>query len=136
MARVLVALLLAAQAASGSMTILSSDAMSRVERPREAVARTAAEWETLWRDHAGAAPRPAVDLSTHMVVAVFLGSRMTGGVSVEIVGTRTATDGLVVEWTEHKPGRGQVAPPIITSPAQIVALPRVAGAVRFERVEP
>ncbi|MGE0041411.1 MAG: protease complex subunit PrcB family protein [Vicinamibacterales bacterium] len=134
MARVLLALALAVQAASMPMTVLADAAMSNVDTPRQVIARTDAEWDALWRAHAGDAPRPAVDLSSQMVAAVFLGTRTTGGVSVAVVGTRQDGDGLVVEWTERRPAPGQVAPQIITAPAILVALPRVEGAVRFEKV--
>jgi hypothetical protein len=134
MVRVLLALALVVQAAAPSRTVLADTAMSNVDAPRQAIARTAAEWEALWRAHAGDAPRPDVDLTTRMVAAVFLGTRTTGGISVAVIGTRQERDGLVVEWTERRPARGQVAPQIITMPATIVALPRVDGAVRFEQV--
>ncbi|MGE3273563.1 MAG: protease complex subunit PrcB family protein [Vicinamibacterales bacterium] len=134
MGRVLLALALAVQVSAVPMTVLAQDPMSRVDQARTAVARSAAEWESLWRDHAGQAPRPPVDFSTSMVAAVFLGSRPTGGISAEIVGTRRADDAVVIEWTEKRPGPGQVAPPVLTSPAVLVQMPRVEGAIRFEKV--
>jgi len=109
----------------------SSD--SSVAEPRQAVARTADEWTTLWREHAGNTPAPAVDFSTRTVLAVFLGTRPSAGYTVDIVRTRTDAAGLVVEYRERAPERGMVTAQILTSPAHIVSVPKVTGPVRFEK---
>ena len=130
--------LLAFQApADGSrITTIARDQMSGVDRPRQVVARTAGEWQALWRDHAGDTPLPAVDLSSRMVVAVFLGSRSSAGYGVEITGTKKVGTGLVIEWREIRPGRDSVTAQVITSPAHLVSIQRFDGDVRFERVAP
>jgi len=117
------------------MQIIATEMMSNIEQPRQAVARTAAEWAALWRQHAGDKPAPRVDLGSSTVVAVFLGSKMSAGYQVEIVGTRQQGDTLIVDWAERSPGRGDVSAQVITSPAQIVAIPKVAGEIRFEKVD-
>jgi len=48
---------------------------SWVDSPRQAVARTPQDWAALWGLHAPDRPLPAVDFSTDMVIAIFLGSR-------------------------------------------------------------
>lgn len=115
---------------------VAHDLLSRVDRPREAVARTPAEWAALWRAHAGDQPAPAVDLTADIIVAVFLGTRPTGGFDVEITGTRREGGVLVVEWRETRPTPGAVAAQVITSPAHIVAIPRVEGEIRFRKADP
>ena len=40
------------------------------------------------------------------------------------------------EWAERRPGRGDIAAQVMTSPAQIVAIPKFAGEIRFEKVDP
>jgi hypothetical protein len=128
------ALLLAAvlQAAPASLdTVARGD--SRIDEKREAVARTSAEWDGLWREHAGPKPAPRVDFNTRMIVAVFLGSRPSAGYAVEIVGTRPDGAGLVVEWRERAPERGMVTAQIMTAPAHLVSVPKVTGPVRFEK---
>ena len=116
------------------MNTLNSDMMSGVDRTEQVVARTAAEWQALWQRHAPGRPAPAVDLSRNMVVAVFLGSRPSGGFQVEITGVRSDGKLLVVQWTERRPGRDQVASQVMTSPAHVVTVPRHDGDVRFEKV--
>lgn len=120
---------------SPSVQVIAADTMSRVESPKQAVARTAAEWAALWREHAGDAPAPKVDFATRTVVAVFLGSRMSAGYSVEITGTRQAGGVLVVEWRERRPERGMVTAQVLTSPAAIASIPKFAGEIRFEKAE-
>ena len=127
---------LAAQAGAAGVDTISREAMSYVDEPRQAVARTAAEWATLWRQHAGDTPAPKVDFTKRTVVAVFLGSRSTAGYAVEITGTRKVGSALVVEWREGKPEPGHVTAQVITSPAHLVSIPKFAGEIRFEQSEP
>ena len=128
----LTAILQAAPGPSSVETVARGD-MSGVEETRQAVARTAAEWAVLWREHAGATPAPKIDFSKRMVVAVFLGTRPSAGYAAEITGTRAEGAGLVVLWAERRPERGMVAAQIMTSPGHIVTVPKVAGPIRFEK---
>jgi VWFA-related protein len=128
-----------ASGASGEplpMTTLNSDMMSGVDRPRQAVVRTAEEWSALWQAHAPGRPAPAVDFSTHMVLAVFLGSRPTAGFNVQITAVRSEGNHLVAEWMERRPSSDQMVAQVITSPSHLVTVPRHAGDVRFLKVEP
>jgi hypothetical protein len=119
-----------------SITTLNSDMMSGIDRAEQVVARTPAEWQGVWARHAPGRPAPTVDFSKNMVVAVFLGSRPSGGFQVQITGVRTDDKGLVVQWSERRPGRDQMAAQVMTSPSHIVTVPRHDGPVRFEKVEP
>ena len=118
------------------MTPVNSDLMSGIDRPQQSVAKTAAEFQTLWQQHAPGRPMPSVDFAKTMVVAVFLGSRPTGGFGVEITGVRTEGDATIVRWSERKPAPGQMASQVITAPSFIATVPRRDGPVRFEKVEP
>lgn len=115
--------------------IVSREMMSMVDEPKQAVARTAAEFAALWKLNAGDKPVPAVDFGSRMVVAIFLGSRNSAGYSAEIVRTRQSDGKLVVEWQERKPGRDEVSAQIITTPALIATIPSFGGEVTFEKVE-
>jgi PrcB C-terminal len=126
-------LMLAMQAPS--IQTIVTDAMSQVESPKQAVARTPAEWTKLWREHAGETEVPKVDFASRTVVAVFLGTRSSAGYFVEITGTRHDKGALVVEWRERRPQPDQVSAQVITSPAHIATIPKFAGEIRFEEVE-
>jgi hypothetical protein len=97
------------------------------------VARSPAEWSTLWSQHAGDRARPAVDFSKEMVVAVFLGTRPTAGFSVEVVSARQEGATLIVSYRESRPQPGAVAAQVLTSPFHFVAVPK-HGDVKWERV--
>jgi len=126
-------LMLAMQAPS--IQTIATDMMSQVESPKQAVARTPAEWMKLWREHAGETAVPKVDFGSRTVVAVFLGTRNSAGYLVEITGMRQDKGALVVEWRERRPERDQVSAQVMTSPAQIATIPKFAGEIRFEKVE-
>jgi len=68
------------------------------------------------------------------VIGVFLGSRPTSGYSVEIVQTREGPNGLVVEYREGSPARDVMTAQVITSPYHLVAVPKSAGEVKFEKL--
>jgi VWFA-related protein len=116
-------------------TTINSDMMSGIDRPEQLVLRTAAEWQTAWQRHAPGRPAPGVDFNKNMVVAVFLGSRPSGGYQVEITGVRTNGKTLVVQWAERQPGPGQMAAQVMTAPSHIVTVPRHEGEVRFEKAQ-
>jgi hypothetical protein len=117
------------------LRVLEKGARSNVDRARQAVARTAAEWTALWQQHSPDRPPPAVDLARDMIVGVFLGSRPSAGFTIEIVSARDEQGAVVVRYRETSPPPGAVAAQVITSAYCIAALPRRDGEVRFERVQ-
>lgn len=130
-------LAIAMQAASPSpVQVISREMMSYQEDEKQAVARNAAEFESLWRQHAGPAAAPKVDFGSRTVVAVFLGSRSSAGFAVEITGIRLVGNTTIVQWQERKPGRDEVSAQIMTSPAIVATIPKAAGEIRFEKVAP
>ena len=117
------------------VTVISREMMSMVDEPKHAVARSAAEWAALWRQHAGDKPLPAVDFGSRMVVAVFLGTRSSAGFAADIATVREVRGVLVVRWQERRPESGTVSAQVLTSPAVIASVPKFAGEVTFEKVE-
>ena len=89
-------------------------------------------WKTA---HAGIRgnPAPTVDFQSQMVVVVALGTRRTGGYSVQIDQVNRDKDGAVVSYTATSPGATCMTTQMITSPVAAVTAPLVTGAVRFER---
>ena len=128
---------IAMQAAAPSpITVIANDMMSQVDSPRQSIARNAAEWTKLWHMHSGESKPPAVDFGSRTVVAVFLGSRPTAGYAVQITGTRQANGALIVQWQERRPAGGDILAQVLTSPATIVSIPKFAGEIKFEKVDP
>jgi len=124
---------LAATQTPVKFTTVDRGQQSNIEEARQAVARTSAEWTALWKQHAGDRPRPAVDLAKSMIVAVFLGSRPTGGFEVEITGIEKEGADLVVTWREHRPAKGAMLTQILTMPFHLVATEKHSGPVKFKK---
>lgn len=112
---------------------LESGVQSDIERPRETVARTAAEWKALCADHAGGRACTQADLTKSTVIGVFLGTRPSTGYHVEIARIDREGDGLVVTWREKKPGANEMAAQMITMPYMLVTIDRFTGPIRFVR---
>jgi hypothetical protein len=108
---------------------------SAVDDGRQITARTPDEWTKVWRLHDFDRPAPKVDFVREMVVGVFMGSRPTGGFSVEIVGTRQEGGALIVQYRESMPGPGSMTAQVLTSPFHLVSVPRLDGDVKFERLK-
>jgi len=121
---------------SGSpMKTLDVGVESQIQEPHQLTARTAEEWAKLWREHAGERARPSVNFAREMVVGVFLGSRPTAGFGVQIVSARVDRGTLVVQYRETRPPGGSLTAQVLTSPYQLVTLPKRAGDIRFEKIE-
>lgn len=101
----------------------------QVIRDRAAFARA---WAALHAD-APAAPLPSVDFARQMVLVVGLGERTTGGHAVRVDAVAAEGTGAVVRYTTSAPGADCMTTQVITSPVEVVSVPRVAGEVRFER---
>lgn len=115
--------------------VLEKGDQSNMDDGRQLVARTPAEWNTLWRQHAPDRPQPKVDFGREMVGAVFLGTRPTAGFAIDIVSTKEEAGALVVQYRETRPARGLITAQVLTSAYAIVALPRREGTVKFEKIE-
>jgi hypothetical protein len=113
--------------------VLVQGGHSGVEERREVVARTPEEFKGLQVSPAPDGSMPKVDFATTMVVGIYLGTRPSGGHSVEI--TRIERDGadLVVTYRERAPGPNEMATMVLTSPFQLVTTATFSGRVRFTR---
>src|SRR5262245_25034990 len=121
------------QTANSEIRTVDKGMMSNVDSKREVVARTDQEFAALWKSHNFDKPAPKVDFSKEMVVAVFMGSRPTGGYAVEIVNASVRNGALVVGYRETSPGPGTITAQILTSPYHIAAVATRSGDVKFEK---
>jgi uncharacterized membrane protein len=116
------------------LTIARGDA-SGVSEPRRMIARSEAEWQTLWALHAGPdAALPAIDFAQVIAAAAFAGEKPSAGHSIEISAAPSSNGVVHLAVSERAPGPGMVAAAMITSPFHIVAVSRDAGDVRWEEV--
>lgn len=105
---------------SGSNSSINEPGMVVFNSPEEARERLGADfiWDT------PAARELDIDWEQEMAVAVFLGSRNSGGHSVEIQGIDVDGDLATLKAIEHAPGAGCAATMAITSPFALAALER------------
>jgi hypothetical protein len=132
-----VALLLAAAAfmqasqPSAGVRTIDRGMQSNIDSTRQAVAHTEAEFAAIWKAHNYDKPAPAVDFAREMVVAVFMGSRPTGGFSVEIVSATERDGQIVVSYRERMPSSDAITAQVLTSPYHIAAIGKSDKPVRF-----
>jgi protease stability complex PrcB-like protein len=124
-------LMMMAGASPGELRTIARGTLSGIERPRQVVVRTEAEWRALWKEHAPEQDPPPVDFSTRTIVAVFLGSRNTAGYTAEIARIERGPREAIVHVRESRPGRDQMLAQVITTPFHIVSVPLLDGSVTF-----
>jgi hypothetical protein len=118
-------------------TTITAGQQSGVEKQREVVIRTAAEWKALWMEHSPDEPLPAIDFSKSVVAGVFLGLRSTGGYRVTISSVDRQGTGVVVQWREQKPDPGAIVIQTLTFPFVLVRIDDAgASAVTLRRSGP
>lgn len=122
-----------------SFSEIESGNNSEIQKEQRKVIRTQAEFSELWDeirgDVAGISDLPKIDFQSEMVVGVFTGRKPSGGYSVQVTDVCKENDGLTVTVTSKSPGSQCMVNQAITSPYQLVAVPKASGAVSFENKE-
>jgi hypothetical protein len=130
---------LAFSAPDGLRTVRTG-AQSNIQKPEQVVVRSEAEWQALWKRHSASKVQaedvPKVDWSREMVLAVFLGSRSTGGYSVKIVDAREVNGKLEVRTEQRSPAPDGFVSQGFTSPFHLVAAPKSSLPVVWKKVSP
>ena len=116
-----------------TFTTLDRGTNSRIDAARTVVIRQAAEWSALWREHAGDRKPPTVDLAKSMVIAVFAGSRPTGGYAVDVTQIESKDGTVVVTYRERRPSPEDIVTQALTAPFHIVVTQAAPGPVTFQR---
>jgi hypothetical protein len=122
------------QSADAPRTIDKGE-QSNIDAAKQVVLRTDAEWTKLWQQHSPDRQRPAVDFSKDMIVGVFMGSRSSAGYNISIVSTFAKDGNVLVRYQESTPRPGTMTAQVLTFPYHLVAIPKAAGEVRFEKVQ-
>ena len=118
-----------------TFTTIAQGNQSGIESRREAVVRTAGEWQALWKEHEPDAPPPQVDFEKSIVIGVFLGFRNTGGYRAAIASIERVGGEIVVSWKETKPGPQDITSQVLTFPFHIVRMERLDGKIKFRRLD-
>ena len=105
-------------------------------QPTMLLARNREQWLQLQQVFNLRGPLPNVNFSTHMVLAIGLGTRPTGGHEVTILGAEERKGILYIRYRERRPSPGEFVTQALTSPYHIKVLPRSeVQKVFFENVQ-
>lgn len=120
-----------------SFESLKQGVNSGKEESFETVIRSPERWQQFWQDLHGnfyqKPPLPRVDWTKNMVIGIGLGSKPSGGYSVEIK-TIVIKDGqLVINAVEQQPGQNCGTTMAITQPYHVVTVERSDLPVQFNR---
>lgn len=99
------------------------------------VVRTPAEWTSLWsRIVANYGPKPAVpdvDFTKEMLLVAAMGTRATGGFSIEIEAVDRDSTSITASVRTRSPGKTCGTTSALTAPVAIVRIPRSTLPVQF-----
>jgi hypothetical protein len=109
-------------------------AYSAQNAPKQEVARDVESWQSVWKVMQGKSvplpELPEVDFQKHMVIGVFMGSRPTGGYSVQICRI-VKNDKMIVSVRETAPDPGDPVTMALTAPYHVVVVPPSDKPVEF-----
>jgi PrcB C-terminal len=108
---------------------------SNIDSARQVVIRTEADWMKLWQQHSPDRQRPTVDFAKDMIVGVFMGSRSSAGYNISIVSTFAKDGNVIVQYREATPRPGTMTAQVLTFPYHLVAIPKAAGDVKFDKLQ-
>lgn len=99
------------------------------------VIRDAQAWSEFWEQvHSNVMPQPpvpSIDFARNIVVAAAMGTRPTGGFSIQIDDVYTDEEELYAVVEERSPGGNCILTQALTAPVVAVRVPRVAASVSF-----
>ena len=113
-------------------------------RPEYRVVKSRGEWEELWRDlerrtsrergQTSPRPLPDIDFQQNVLIIAAMGTRPTGGYSLEITSVLEGSQRIVVTVAEQSPGAHCVTTQAITHPIAIVTTAQTQKPFEFEFV--
>lgn len=95
------------------------------QRPTLAVIKNQKTWEEVFAWAFNGSKAPQVDFRTHVVAAVFMGLKMTGGYRVEFKEPYVQEGKLIIPFKEHVPEG--IVTQALTTPCRFKAIPVRAG---------
>ena len=128
-----------AEAAASILRKVPLEAGGGPAAPAQRLVKDAKEWAGLWDQvtahRTPASKPPSVDFSKEMVAFAGLGSKPSGGWSIEIVGAREEEGKLRIFYAEKGPAEGAAATAVMTSPWHAVVLARSDLPVEWTKYE-
>ena len=107
---------------------LAKGALSGIKEAKQEVIRDAAAWERFRKQHSiseqSAERIPPVDFSKEMIVAATMGTKRTGGYTIEIVRVEPTEKSLKIFVKRTSPPPGALTIQALTAPFHFVAAPK------------
>ena len=113
--------------------LLSRTYYSGFTTPVQAIVADSQTWAATWVQTYGNLPPhplPAIDFTAYRVIAVALGTEPSGGYAIQ-VDSAVTSGGTVVYLSTFAPGPTCLTTGAMTSPAELVRMPRPAGTITF-----
>ncbi len=108
------------------ITGLAGGSFCGIEKTGDTIITSPEDWANLWEEvHRGTYPEkqlPEVDFSRETVLAVFMGTRSTGGYSIEITRACKMNDVIKAFAETSSPSPGDLVTTVITRPFHIVKI--------------
>jgi PrcB C-terminal len=116
-------------------TVILASAYSGYGEAERIVIRDPAAWDhawaTAWANHSPVPPLPPVDFDTEMVVLAALGSRPSGGYTIEIERVTSEAAGAAVRVLATSPAADCFVTQALTQPVIMLRTAAIRGAIRF-----
>lgn len=117
------------------MQTIDKGVSSGITRCYQTVIRNQREWQSLWRAHnryqLSVRSAPEVDFSRNMLIAIFAGTKNTGGYVLTIGDVQFSRNQLLVHATLTSPPVDRMSTQALSQPYEIVQVPRFNGRVVF-----
>lgn len=85
------------------------------KKPEALIADSKTKWDAVWREAFGE-KAPAMDFSKHVVAAVFMGEKNTGGYAVEFLEPRIKDGKTIIPYKLKSPAKGAFVIQSFTQP--------------------
>ena len=119
---------------------LAKGALSGIKEAKQEVIRDAAAWERFRKQHSiseqSAERIPPVDFSKEMIVAATMGTKRTGGYTIEIVRVEPTEKSLKIFVKRTSPPPGALTIQALTAPFHFVAVSRSDLKPEFVQAKP
>ena len=107
---------------------LAKGALSGIKEAKQEIIRDAAAWERFRKQHSiseqSAQKVPPVDFSKEMIIAATMGTKRTGGYTIEIVRVEPTEKTLKIFVKRTSPPPGALTIQALTAPFHFVAVPK------------
>lgn len=114
-----------------AFTSIDTGTTSGIEDKTEWLIRTDEEWKTFWSKHkANELPptqAPRVNFKKEMVIAVFSGTKPSGGFSAKVAHVSSGDESITADAVLNKPKPGSINSQMMTQPYDIVKCRQLPG---------